>query len=195
MKACKPYVHESPLGAYHILGLFCSSLPPPFSPNHVVERVASACFFFSSLKPPLPSTLLAHTTPPIEQDAAGHLVMKQLLKREAEAQQTDAATNSSDNNNNLHGSNGAAPDATSPAWFADALLKHAGGSISGWAGSNRGSFVVSALEAVPSASAGVRKVMSGKAAKAKLVKDAREGKNMGAKVCAIYEYTLSVYFC
>lgn len=97
--------------------------------------------------------------------------MKQLLQREAEAQ----------------GEEGGANDASGVPWFADALLKKAGGELSAWACKNRGGFVVAALEGVPSASAGVRKVLGAKAARARLVKDAKAGDSMGAKVCCACE--------
>lgn len=97
--------------------------------------------------------------------------MKQLLQREAEAQKAEGgATKAND-------------QASGAPWFADALLRQAGGELSAWACKNRGGFVVAALDGVPSASAGVRKVLGAKAAKARLVKDAKAGGSMGAKVC------------
>lgn len=104
--------------------------------------------------------------------------MKQLLQREAEAQKGEGAANDAEKSGGASG----AP------WFADALLKQAGGELSAWACKNRGSFVVAALEGVPSASAGVRKVLGAKAAKAQLVKDAKAGGSMGAKVRWACEY-------
>ncbi len=110
--------------------------------------------------------------PARSQDPAGHLFMKQLLKREAEAQKGE-------------GEGAEAAQAASGApWFADALLEEAGGALSAWASKNRGGFVVAALEGVPTASAGVREVLGKKAARARLVKDAKGGDSMGAKVCA-----------
>lgn len=96
--------------------------------------------------------------------------MKQLLKREAEAQKEEGEE--------------AAQSASGAPWFANALLEEAGGALSAWASKNRGSFVVAALEGVPSASAGVREVLGKKAARARLVKEAKNGNSMGAKVCA-----------
>ena len=104
----------------------------------------------------------------------GHLFMKQLLQREAEAQKAEGgATKAND-------------QASGAPWFADALLRQAGGELSAWACKNRGGFVVAALDGVPSASAGVRKVLGAKAAKARLVKDAKAGGSMGAKVCFLF---------
>lgn len=94
--------------------------------------------------------------------------MKQLLKREAEAQQSDSSTGSS------------------VPWFADALLEQAGKVLPTWVGSNRGCFVVEALEAVPSTKAGVRKVMEAKAVRTKLVNDAKTGSSVAVKVRAFY---------
>lgn len=102
----------------------------------------------------------------ILQDPTGHLFMKQLLQREAEAQLAESAA----------AGKGGGP------WFADALLEQATGELSAWAGKNRGGFVVAALEKVPSAAAEVRRVMGEKGARAQLVKDAKAGTSMGVKV-------------
>ncbi|CAM9405372.1 unnamed protein product [Scytosiphon promiscuus] len=110
---------------------------------------------------------------PMHEDPTGHLFMKQLLKREAEAQKENA-----------DGDATTATDKTGAPWFADALLERAGGEISAWASKNRGGFVVAALDEVPSTSTGVRKVLGAKAAKARLIKDAKGGDSMGAKVLA-----------
>lgn len=112
----------------------------------------------------------------VAQDPTGHLFMKQLLQREAEAQKGgEGGANDGDN--------GGSSSASGAPWFADALLKQAGGDLSAWACKNRGGFVVAALGGVPSASAGVQKVLGAKAARARLVKDAKAGGSMGAKVC------------
>lgn len=104
--------------------------------------------------------------------------MKQLLKREAEAQKEDA-----DGDATIAAADKAGNSGGSIApWFADALLQRAGGELSAWASKNRGGFVVATLDEVPSASAGVRKVLGAKAAKARLIKDAKSGDSMGAKV-------------
>lgn len=116
------------------------------------------------------------------QDPAGHLFMKQLLKREAEAQKGEGGEGEE-----------AAQAAPGAPWFADALLEEAGGALSAWACKNRGGFVVAALEGVPSASAGVREVLGEKAARARLVKDAKNGNSMGAKVCERMD--VCVYIC
>lgn len=99
--------------------------------------------------------------------------MKQLLKREAEAQtQSDQAS-------------AGTPHESAPSvscCFADALVEHVGNGLSKWAESNRGAFVVAALEAVPSAKDAVGKVFKVKAAKERLIKTAEGGTSMGAKV-------------
>ncbi|KAG5187252.1 armadillo-type protein [Tribonema minus] len=82
----------------------------------------------------------------MQEDPAGHLFMKQLLLWEGEQQQQSAAA--------------------AAGWFADALLKRLqagdGGGLRGWAGSNRGAFVLAALAGVPSAGAAVRKALKGR---------------------------------
>lgn len=101
--------------------------------------------------------------------------MKQLLKREAEAQsQSQKQTHES--------KNGEATEGDDSSWFADALVEHAGSSLVAWTGSNRGAFVVAALEEVPSAKKAVGKLLKTKAAREKLVQLAKEGASMGAKV-------------
>lgn len=100
--------------------------------------------------------------------------MKQLLKREAEAQKAGGGE--------VDGGNvgGGAPGAS--ACFADALLEQAGGDLAAWASKNRGAFVVAALEEVPSSRLGVREVLGATPAKARLIKEANNGSSMGAKV-------------
>lgn len=114
----------------------------------------------------------------VSQDPAGHLFMKQLLHREAEAQLAESAAAAVPNRS---GNANFAGDGGGP-WFADALLEQAAEELSAWAGTNRGGFVVAALEKVPSAGAEVRRVMGAKGARAQLVKDAKTGTSMGVKV-------------
>lgn len=101
--------------------------------------------------------------------------MKQLLKREAEVQKTAGGGNVDDGNGG--GGGGGAS-----ACFADALLEQAGEYLSSWASKNRGAFVVAALEEVPSSRDGVREVLGAKLARARLIKEAKNGSSMGAKV-------------
>lgn len=109
--------------------------------------------------------------------------MKQLLKREAEAQQQLADGNSTKSSP----SESESVSASSGCCFADALVAHVGDGLAKWAmTSNRGAFVVVALEEVPSAKAAVRKILGKSAAKAGLVKVARDGKMMGPKVGEIF---------
>lgn len=109
--------------------------------------------------------------------------MKQLLKRESEAQKGEGGESTAADAGNGGGSSG-----SSAPWFADALLDQAGEELSAWACKNRGGFVVAALEEVPSSSAGVRKVLGAKGARARLVKDAKDGSSMGAKVGGVFRW-------
>ncbi|CBJ28598.1 conserved unknown protein [Ectocarpus siliculosus] len=108
---------------------------------------------------------------PMHEDPSAHLFMKQLLEREAEAQKAKG------------GADSAAATSDTPS-FADALLEKAGGQLSSWSSTNRGGFVVTALAEVPSTGAAVREELGTKTARARLVKEATEGNNMGTKVLA-----------
>lgn len=112
------------------------------------------------------------------QDIAGHLLMKQLLKREADAQKEGGGKSTAAENGHDSGSG----SGNSAPCFADALLEQAGEELPAWASKNRGAFVVAALEEVPSSSAGVRKVLGANPVKARLIKDAKEGPSVGVKV-------------
>lgn len=70
-------------------------------------------------------------------DPAGHLFMKQLLKREAEAQSKEDGEAGGAGRGDTARSN--------PSFFADALVERLGESLVSWASSNRGAFVLSEL--------------------------------------------------
>lgn len=101
--------------------------------------------------------------------------MKQLLKREAVAQREAQSPNNPGGERDS--------STTSPPCFAEALLDRAGMEIVSWVGSNRGAFVVAALEDVPNASPRVREILGAQDAKTKILEAAKaEGKNVGVKV-------------
>ncbi|CAM9450433.1 unnamed protein product [Choristocarpus tenellus] len=103
----------------------------------------------------------------MHEDASGHLFMKQLLVWEADKQITDASSPKG--------------DLTSPprtVWFADALMSRVAGKLLLWASSNRGAFVVAALETVPSCQAAVRTELGSAKAKLKLSKTVKDSKGV-----------------
>lgn len=105
----------------------------------------------------------------------GHLFMKQLLKREAAAQREAESSNDPGDENDSF-------TTTKVPSFAEGLLDRAGVEIVSWIRSNRGAFVLAALEDVPTVSPRLREIL-GKAAKTKILEAANaEGTNVGVKV-------------
>jgi hypothetical protein len=136
-----PLVRRDELSTYlrpHLISLCCSHpwqlMTSKFAGSRVLLEVMKHCVGGEDGERIMEAVVEAAVSrgPASVEDASAHLVLKQILKWEAEQQ---AATGSS---------SGGRP------WLADKLYSRVQGKLSQWAASNRGAFVVAALREVPS---------------------------------------------